>query len=249
MMHKIALLLLLTIFVARAQKPDSTYHISGAASATNNGISLLPMFTLGKPALIFDLSVGSSRLAFEPQLRFSMEGKPWSFLFWFRYKAINTKKFRFNIGAHPSVAFRTANLFDAQGMPKSILGPQQYVATEWSPSYQVSKNVSIGMYYLVSRGVSEGTTNWTNFLTLNALISNIPITREISLRLYPQIYVLNMDGKQGYYFTDALTLSHKKWPFTISSIINKRFSSEIPGNDLVWNIALNYAFYTRLKRF
>ena len=45
MMHKIALLLLLTIFVARAQKPDSTYHISGAASATNNGISLLPMFT------------------------------------------------------------------------------------------------------------------------------------------------------------------------------------------------------------
>ena len=249
MMHKIALLLFVTIFVARAQNTDSTYHISGAASATNNGISLLPMFTLGKPALIFDLSVGSSRLAFEPQFRFSMEGKPWSFIFWFRYKAINTKKFRFNVGAHPSVAFRTSNLFDAQGNPKSILGHQQYIATEWIPTYQVSKNVSVGMYYLVSRGVSDGATNWTNFLTLNTTISNIPITRDVSLRIYPQIYVLNMDGKQGYYFTDALTLSHKKWPFTISSIINKRFSSEIPGDDFVWNIALNYAFNKRLKRF
>jgi len=41
------------------------------------------MFTLGKPAAIFDLSVGNERLAFEPQFRFSLEGKPWSFIFGF----------------------------------------------------------------------------------------------------------------------------------------------------------------------
>jgi hypothetical protein len=249
MTQKLTVLLFICLFSAKGQTADSTFHISGAASVTNNGISLLPMFTLGKPAAIFDLSVGNSRLAFEPQFRFSLEGKPWSFIFWFRYKAINTKKFRFNVGAHPSVAFRTSNLFDAQGNPKSILGHQQYIATEWIPTYQVSKNVSVGMYYLVSRGVSDGATNWTNFLTLNTTISNIPLSRQVSLRIYPQIYVLNMDGKQGYYFTDMLTLSHKKLPFTISSIINKRFSSEIPGDDFVWNIALNYAFNKRLKRF
>ncbi|MEY2940566.1 MAG: hypothetical protein RJA67_251 [Bacteroidota bacterium] len=248
MKYKITLLFLLALLTAKAQTTDSTYHVSGGASATNNGISLLPMFTLGKPALIFDLSVGNSRLAFEPQFRFSMEGKPWSFIFWFRYKAINTKKFRFNVGAHPSVAFRTSNLFDAQGNPKSILGHQQYIATEWIPTYQVSKNVSVGIYYLVSRGISDGATDWTNFLTLNTTISNIPITKDVALRLYPQIYVLNMDGKQGYYITDTATLSHKNWPFTISSTLNKRFSSDIPGDDFVWNIALNYAFNKRFKR-
>jgi hypothetical protein len=248
MKYKITLLFLLALLTAKAQTTESTYHVSGGASATNNGISLLPMFTLGKPALIFDLSVGNSRLAFEPQFRFSMEGKPWSFIFWFRYKAINTKKFRFNVGAHPSVAFRTSNLFDAQGNPKSILGHQQYIATEWIPTYQVSKNVSVGIYYLVSRGISDGATDWTNFLTLNTTISNIPITKDVALRLYPQIYVLNMDGKQGYYITDTATLSHKNWPFTISSTLNKRFSSDIPGDDFVWNIALNYAFNKRFKR-
>ena len=248
MTQKLTVLLFICLFSAKGQTADSTFHISGAASVTNNGISLLPMFTLGKPAAIFDLSVGNSRLAFEPQFRFSLEGKPWSFIFWFRYIAINTKKFRFNVGAHPSVAFRTSNLFDAQGNPKSILGHQQYIATEWIPTYQVSKNVSVGMYYLVSRGVSDGATNWTNFLTLNTTISNIPITKDVSLRIYPQVYVLNMDGKQGYYFTDALTLSHNKLPFTLSSVINKRFSSEIPGDDFVWNIALNYLFNKRFKR-
>ncbi len=77
MTQKLTVLLFICLFSAKAQTADSTFHISGAASVTNNGISLLPMFTLGKPAAIFDLSVGNSRLAFEPQFRFSLEGKPW----------------------------------------------------------------------------------------------------------------------------------------------------------------------------
>ena len=70
-------------------RTQKTYHISGAVAVTQNGFSILPMFTLGKPAAIFDLSVGSDRIAFEPQFRFSLEGRPWSFIFWFRYKAVN----------------------------------------------------------------------------------------------------------------------------------------------------------------
>lgn len=62
---------------------QKTYHISGAVAVTQNGFSILPMFTLGKPAAIFDLSVGNSRLAFEPQFRFSLQGRPWSFIFGF----------------------------------------------------------------------------------------------------------------------------------------------------------------------
>ena len=88
---------------------QKTYHISGAVAVTQNGFSILPMFTLGKPAAIFDLSVGNARLAFEPQFRPSLEGRPRSFIFWFRYKAINQKKFKFSIGGHPSVAFRNTN--------------------------------------------------------------------------------------------------------------------------------------------
>jgi len=257
MMHKflmsICLVMGMSFFAlgeeAVGDSVQTTYHISGAASATNNGISLLPMFTLGKPAAIFDLSVGNERLAFEPQFRFSLEGKPWSFIFWFRYKAVNTSRFRFQVGAHPSVAFRTFNLFDAQGRSVSMLGHQQYIATEWIPTYVVNKHLTLGIYYLYSHGFTEGSTNNTHFFTLNAGISNIRVAKNAYLRFNPQIYVLKMDDRKGYYFTETLTLSSPRTPFSVSSVINKKLNSEIPGDDIVWNLSLIYSFNKKLKRF
>jgi hypothetical protein len=86
-----------------AQKTDSTkkvYHFSGNALVTNNGISFIPTFSLGKPATIVNLSMGDKRLSFEPEFRFSLEGKPWSILLWGRYKIVNNDKFKFTAGTH-----------------------------------------------------------------------------------------------------------------------------------------------------
>ena len=83
-MKNISLFVLLSLtYVSFSQKNDSTNvpgHFGGAVTVTNNGISFIPNFSLGKPAAIFDLSIGR-RLSFEPQFRFALEGKPWSFLF------------------------------------------------------------------------------------------------------------------------------------------------------------------------
>lgn len=78
-------------YISFSQKNDSTIvagHFGGAVTITNKGISIVPNLTLGKPAVIFDLSVGKRKLSFEPSLRFALEGKPWSFLFWWRYKLV-----------------------------------------------------------------------------------------------------------------------------------------------------------------
>ncbi|MFM7400770.1 MAG: hypothetical protein ACKO4W_07675 [Bacteroidota bacterium] len=40
------------------------YHLNGAVSATNNGISLIPTFSLGKPATIIELNAGGEHLTF-----------------------------------------------------------------------------------------------------------------------------------------------------------------------------------------
>lgn len=230
---------------------DSTakiYHLTAGANVTNNGVSLLPTFTLGKPAAIFDLSVGGEKIAFEPQFRFSLEGKPWSFIFWWRFKLVNNKKFKLSFGTHPSVAFRNFQVFDAKGVPSSILGHQQYWANELAPNYVLSKNVTVGMYYLYSHGLSEGSTNNTHFITLNSAISNIPIVKNVTLRLNPQIYFLKMDDRQGFYTTETLTLSHKKLPFFISSVLNEKLSSDIPGDDFVWNISLHYLYNIKFRK-
>lgn len=223
------------------------YHISGSALLTQNGVSVIPTFTLGKPAAIFDLSVGNEKWAFEPQLRFSLEGKPWSFLFWFRYKAINTSKFRFTLGMHPSVAFRNYVTYDRIGNSKELLTPHQYVASEFAPNWIISKKLSLGVYYLYSHGMTEGTTNNTHFMTINSNISAIPIVKNTYLRLNPQLFYLMMDQQAGTYATLSLTLTNTHSPFSISSILNKKINSSIPGNDFVWNIALVYQFQKKFK--
>ncbi|HEY6975356.1 MAG TPA: hypothetical protein VH396_03645 [Chitinophagaceae bacterium] len=116
-MQKISLWLCCFFSIAQisfAQKIDSTKsitHFSGAAGITNNGISLIPTFSLGKPAAIFDMSIGG-KFSFDPELTFSLKGKPWYFLFWFRYKLVNSSRFRMHVGTHLGLNFKDAALAD-----------------------------------------------------------------------------------------------------------------------------------------
>ena len=97
-------LTLLLAMQVQAQESGSK-QIGGVITATNNGVSIIPSFTLGRPALLFDLSLSGERFSFDPMLRFGMDGKPWSFVFWGRYKAIKDKPFTLTVGAHPAFIF------------------------------------------------------------------------------------------------------------------------------------------------
>lgn len=233
-----------------SQVTDNTRIInnfSGTATVTNNGISFIPTFSLGKPAAIFDLSVGR-RLTFEPQFRFSLAGKPWSFIFWWRYKLLKNNKYSFIAGTHLGLPFSTVtnNLKDVA--TESIV-TRRYLAGELSPNYHLAKNISIGMYYLYSHGIDFGTTKHTHFLTVNSNFSNISLSSQFYLKLAPQIYYLKMDKHDGFYFTSALTLANRKYPLSISSVINKVIQTNIAASrDFVWNVSLTYSFSKKYAR-
>jgi hypothetical protein len=226
-------------------KPEK--HFSGTISATNNGISFIPTFTLGKPATIFNLSLGGKKFSFEPELRFALEGRPWSFIFWWRYKLINNNKFKFNLGAHPSLSFKTLESVNNGVITKTITAVR-FFATEFVPTYVVSNKLSVGMYYLYSHGLDPAATLHTNFLTLNATLSDIHLTNNIAMRLSPQVYYLKMDDKQGYYTSGVIAFSKKNSPFILSSVANKIINSNIPGKDFVWNVTLAYTFNNKYTR-
>lgn len=222
-------------------------HFSGNITVTQNGISLLPNLSLGKPALIMEYSLGSKKYAFEPQLRFSLDGKPWSFIFWFR-KKIQFQRFSLNLGTHPSFVFRRQNVENSKGDLIETLDVQQYLVGEIAPSYRISKNATIGMYYLSSFAWINAPVKHTQFMTLNAVVNNIKLIGDFRLRFFPQVYLLKMDALEGTYVTENITISHAKSPFFINSILNQKFSSTIPGKDFNWNISLGYSFNTDWNR-
>ncbi len=228
-----------------SQKTDSTKsatHFFGSVSVTNNGISIVPSFSLGKPAVQFDLSIEKKRFSFEQDLRFSLAGKPWGFLFWGRYKLVNNDKFKIGIGTHLGLNFRTSVL-PINGDSSEATVVRRYFATELFPRYSLTKNISVGVYYLYSHGLDAGTIGNTHFITFNTNFSNIKITDQFFMRFNPQLYYLKLDAEDGYYFTSTLTLAKKNFPLSVSSTIDKEINSNITGSkDFIWNISLAYAF-------
>ncbi|MFC4218790.1 hypothetical protein [Flagellimonas marina] len=213
----------------------------GMASVTHNGISLVPSFSLGDPALLFDLKFTKGKLSFEPDMRFALEGKPWSFLFWFRYKAVEKERFSLRVGAHPALNFRTVTVI-RDGQPEEILESRRYLAAEIAPNYKLGENTGIGIYYLHGRGFDEGVKQ-TNFLVLNSYFNNLNITKDLYFNISPQTYYLRMDDKEGFYAVGFVTLAKRDFPVSISAIFNKAIDTQIvPEDDFIWNVSVNYSF-------
>ena len=175
-------------------------------------------------------------------MRFALEGRPWSFLFWFRYKLVQAEKFRLNIGAHPALSFRMQNITTNDGQ-KEFMAVYRYLAAEVAPSYMISKNVSIGSYWLYSHGIEEELTQNTHLISIRAGISNIRIAEDFFFRLNPQIYYLNMDNTDGFYINAMAAFSGKDFPLSVTFLVNNPIRTNIlTGNEFLWNASLIYSF-------
>jgi hypothetical protein len=229
---------------AFSQKKDSTKvvnHFGGSITLTNKGISTIPNLTLGKPAAIFTMSVGR-KLSFEPEYRISLEGKPWMFIFWWRYEILNKNRFLIKAGANPTVVFKTIT-DTVNGISRDIMASQRTLTADFTASYLLSKNIRIGPYYMYIFGVEKTAIKNTHYIALRCSFFNIKLFDQFYMRINPQIYYLRMAKDDGFYINGALTLSKRNFPLTISTLVNKTIHTEIPvGEDFLWNVSLTYTF-------
>lgn len=224
-----------------------TGQFGGVITATNNGVSIIPSFTLGRPALFFDLSLSGERFSFDPMLRFGMDGKPWSFVFWGRYKAIKDKRFTLSLGAHPAFIF-AERIVKVNGKEETMLVSQRFLAMEVAPTYKISKRLSMGLYYLRGHGFNPIPPDNSNFIALNTVISGVPVGGGFTMRINPQLFYLKVDDDSGTYATSNFTVSKPGFPIGFQGLVNQKIKSSIPGDDLIWNVGLLYIFSTPFHR-
>jgi len=252
--YRFLILIALLIFakVSKAETADSLIHkpkfFTGAVTLTTKGLSTFPNLTLGKPAAIFDMSVGGEKFRFEPVLRFALEGmKPWTFIFWCRYELLKTSKFQLKLGAHPAYSFKTLTVTQNE-TTKEILRAQLFFAGEISPVFKVGKNTTLGPYYIHAWGLENDITQNSDFIAFRVNFSNISLTDKFFMNLMVQPYYLKLDAEDGFYVNASLALLRRNFPFSISSTINQTFQSTIPGDDFLWNINLTYSFGGRYRK-
>jgi len=221
---------------------ENNLHVAGSAGLTNNGISLIPNFSLGDPAAIFNLSVSKGRLSFETDFNFSLEGKPWFILYWLRYKVADGEKFKMSAGTHLGLNFKPS-IVEIGMNPENMPVTERYWVAELFPLYMISRTTSAGIYFMHSRGLDPGTVGATYFITLNTNVSHINLPGDFFLGINPQIYYLKQDEPDGFYFTSSFTLGKDNFPVSVSSLMNHEISTDITaGKGFVWNVSIRYSF-------
>jgi hypothetical protein len=237
--------------ILAAQNNDSTIvksnRFGGAVTVSTKGISTIPNLTLGKPAIVFDMVMGR-RLTFEPQFRFSLEGKPWAIVFWWRYKVLTGNKFTLNLSANPSLSFKTIKETSSD-KTQEIIRATRYVAAAISPNFQFNKYFGVGMYLFYTKGIEKFITQNTYMVSLRPGISNIPVTKNITARVGPEIYYLKMDGKDGIFLNTTFSITKKNFPLSVTGLFNKPLKSNIPADyNSLWNVCLVYIFNNEYRK-
>ena len=212
-----------------------------SASITNNGISLVPTFSLGDPAILFDVKLIKGKYSFEPEIKYSLEGKPWTMLFWFRHKTVEKKNFSLRTGIHPGVNFRTIQI-NRDVVNENIIEARRFIAAEIAPNFIIRNNITVGAYYLYSRGLDNSPKN-NHFLVANSFFSNINLFDNYQASVSPQVYYLKQDKLDGLYTVGFITINKKLSPISLSFILNKAIETKIlPEDDFTWNVSINYKF-------
>ncbi len=249
-MKNFFLLFLLSLSsLAFAEEKDSTKtaYLAGQITATNNGVALIPSFSLGKPAVLFDMNLGKGRLSFDPMFRFAMNGKPWAFIFWWRYKLIETKKWSMGVGAHPSVIFNEATIQE-KGVSHTYLVANRFFAMELSPTYHITKNTSFGIYTLKARSLGRAEVLNNTFLAVRGHIANIIVAPRWLLTLSPQAYFLKMNEKTGIYGNITAGIRLPNSAISLTGLVNHGFKTEIEGKRTLYSAGLVYHVDNRYKR-
>ena len=214
---------------------------SGTIHVTNNGVSLIPNFTLGKPALISYTKIGTKRLTFQPRMQFALAGKPWAFIFRWRYEVVNDGKFRLQVGANPTLSYVTSSII-RDGEEEDAIIARRFMAGEIVPDYSLTENLNIGMYYLYSRGLQTSTVRNVHYISFMPRLSNIALSDAWTLGLNAQLYGLILDDETGAYVSSSVALAKKDFPISFEGLVNIALKTEISGDEFLWSLSAVYSY-------
>lgn len=238
----------------QAQVNDSTLKkattFSGSVGLSTNGFSIVPTFSLNSPATMTLLSWRIKKFSFDPDIRLTPNAKKGSMIFWLRYHAITTNKYRLRIGAHPAMNFQIREITE-NGKTTTISQMRRFIAWELSNDYKINKHLSAGIYYLQGNGLQKDGARTTHYIAFTPSVADIRLTKSLRLAAAPSVYYLYLDGNDGKYISGVVSLSHTKLPFTLQHAFNKTITSDIPGSkDYMWNVSIHYNFkkiYSQVK--
>jgi hypothetical protein len=168
-----------------------------------------------------------------------LDGHPWAFLFWGRYRPNTGDRFRLVVGAHPAMQFHRVDA-TINSTARTVTTVNRYFTTELAPTVSITKRVSAGLYWLDGHGLDRDASQHAHFVSLRSY-ATVPLASRYFLQLLPQTYYLWQDRHEAEYVNAAATLGGRAIPFSVTAMVNRKLHGTLPTKDVLWNVSLTYS--------
>jgi hypothetical protein len=213
--------------------------VSGNVQFTNNGTAPVPLFALGRPAIMSNASFKKGNFYFNPELSFGMDLKPWMINTRYGYNLIDNNKWTIGLAATPSLFFLQRNPILSNNEEFQV---QRYVGYEFNGLYKVTSNRKFQFQYWYSICLDKlGILN-EDYISLAYAFENIPIAEKSYFSWRPNIFYLR-DYKtlEGSFASQSINFQQKNWK--VNLFVQTTIPIKVnPSSGFIWNTGINLPF-------
>lgn len=236
------LLVIFLPFNLRSQTLDSTQkqsQFSADIIFNNNGISRIPSLSLMKPAAQFNLFYMHNRWIIDPQFFFSAELKPWINNYWVHYKLVDQPTWNVVGGGSLMVTYKTSAIA-INNVSQNRLLASRYLDLDVLATRKLNAHWSIAAYYMMAKGLEEGSFNQLHFFALNMPLNGVQVGNGFQLKATLQLYYLQQGDMSGYYFSTTAGVRKPGRALGLFGMFNFPFQTNfVPDNGFIWSLGLN----------
>jgi hypothetical protein len=222
------------------QNTDSTESKRIQAGATfslnSNGISSVPAFSLGKPALIASVSVGKGWFSYDPALGYSLDGRPWFIDNWLHVKLINRPGFELRTGMNVSTYCGRYTLPDGD-----FYRVERYFTYELAGIFRFGNNMSLLTEYWNDRGQEDWSIKG-HFLNAIVERTDMAMGKHVLFTAALQLFYINYTGNNdGLFVAPRIAFSVRNFPVSVFSQVIQAITTNIepyPGFNV--NVGISY---------
>lgn len=242
---KILLLLSLILIVPaeiRAFVSDSTQtelRASCTISLNTNGISTVPAFSLGEPAIMSSITFLRGRFSYDPLLAYSLDFRPWFIDNWLHYRIVDRDAFKLRTGINFSMFFSDIKIPEAQ-----ISKGERYWALELAGIYNITSRTVLTFMYWHDRGQDPGTLIG-HFFSLSGEHNNMSIGQSLLFSTALQVFYIDYDGNNdGLFVSPKISSSVRSFPLALFFQATQPLMTNIsPYPGFEWNLGISYSFW------
>ena len=217
--------------------PDRKLKASASFSLNSNGISSIPSFSLGKPAIVASASLIKNRFSYDPTLAYGLDLRPWYIDNWLHYKIITKPSFELRGGFNVS-SFFTKHLTETE----PLLTGERYFAFSLDGTYKFNPNTIVSLAYWNDRG-QESISIKGHFIDLTGERTDIRLGNKLLMAVNVQLFYINYDGNNdGLFVSPKISTYVRDVPLSLFFQATQSIQSNIePWPGFRWNLGISYS--------